>query len=133
MRSEPFQEARNWFDRANADLQAVDILLGAEDCPLDIVAFHLQQAAEKLLKAILTAYSRPFPRTHDLAALVRLTPRDAGLDTGYGSSFPTSPFSHAIRVTGRTFSWDRYWAGVMQWNPYGRRHNCCWKSRCNET
>jgi len=34
--------------------------------------FHAQQCAEKYLKALLVMKQVPFPRTHDLSALVRL-------------------------------------------------------------
>ena len=39
-------------------------------------AFFLQQAAEKLLKAVLTAEGLPFPRSHQLGALAALLPGD---------------------------------------------------------
>ena len=39
-------------------------------------AFFLQQAAEKLLKAVLTAEGLTFPRSHQLGALAALLPGD---------------------------------------------------------
>jgi len=43
----------------------------------EIYGFHGQQAAEKLLKALLSEYSIPFPRTHNLRLLMDLL-MDAG-------------------------------------------------------
>ena len=43
----------------------------------EIYGFHGQQAAEKLLKALLSDYRIPFPRTHNLRLLMDLL-TDAG-------------------------------------------------------
>lgn len=45
---------QDWLNLADMDAQAATILL-AEDGPLMIVAFHLQQAMEKSLKGYLLA------------------------------------------------------------------------------
>jgi HEPN domain-containing protein len=46
--------------------------------PWDTVCFHAQQAAEKLLKALLVAHEDVVSRTHDLSALF-----GRGLAAGY--------------------------------------------------
>ena len=38
----------------------------------EIVGFHVQQAAEKFLKAWLVLWSEPYPLTHNLARLLTL-------------------------------------------------------------
>ncbi len=43
--------------------------------PLDAVAFHVQQTAEKILKALLASRDIEYLRTHDVEAAVRL-PRE---------------------------------------------------------
>lgn len=53
----------------NADADAPDAPLG----------FHAQQAVEKLMKAVLCKRRVPFPKTHDLAHLVKLL-EDYGID-----------------------------------------------------
>ena len=46
-----------------------------QDFPPDAICFHIQQAAEKLLKALLVWRGLDFPFTHDLEDLVsRITP-----------------------------------------------------------
>ena len=57
--------------KAESDLRMAEI--GIEhDAPLDAVAFHVQQAAEKLLKALLASRNIEYPRTHDVEALLDL-------------------------------------------------------------
>lgn len=59
---------------AARDLRGVRLLLPAEPV---LAAFHLQQAAEKLVKAVLieAGVGDP-PRTHDIARLLTLLPGD---------------------------------------------------------
>lgn len=61
--------ARQWVVKAQNDLLNADNNLCAADIPSDTVCFHCQQAAEKLLKAVLVARGIPPPRTHVLAVL----------------------------------------------------------------
>lgn len=58
--------------RADADLAAVRALETVDAVPDEIVGFHSQQAAEKLLKAVLAAHGIEFPRTHSLLYLLDL-------------------------------------------------------------
>ena len=61
-------EAKQWLERADEDLRlAQRIVRDAEF--LASAAFHCQQAAEKMAKAVLVAYHAEYPRTHDLAEL----------------------------------------------------------------
>ena len=55
--------------------KAEDDLATASGClkyglPLDPACFHLQQATEKLLKALLASRGQDFPLTHDLRRLL---------------------------------------------------------------
>ncbi len=62
--------ARQWVAKAKNDLLNADNNLRAEEIPFDTVCFHCQQAAEKLLKAVLIANTIEPPRTHDLMLLL---------------------------------------------------------------
>ena len=55
---------------ADQDIQAAEILLHSSG-PLSIVAFLLQQSAEKQLKAYLLSQGWRLRRIHDLEVLVR--------------------------------------------------------------
>ena len=68
--SEEIELARQWVAKAANDLLSANNNLKAEEVPSDVVCFHCQQAAEKLLKAFLVAGGHPAPRTHDLLRLL---------------------------------------------------------------
>ena len=74
---------RLWALKAGSDLLDADNNLRSPRIPCDMVCFHCQQAAEKLLKAFLAAKGTPPPRTHDLLALLEailpLAPSAEGL------------------------------------------------------
>jgi len=79
MRPEALREARAWLQKAQSDLRSIEILMADSKPPLDSVCFHAQQTVEKVLKALLTVYGTPFPKTHDLARLVHLLPSKVNL------------------------------------------------------
>ena len=58
--------------KAEHDLVAVDAIGAASDPPWDIVVFHAQQAAEKLLKALLVSHGQRPPKIHDLTTLLAI-------------------------------------------------------------
>jgi HEPN domain-containing protein len=64
--SEEMEIARQWLAKARNDLLNADNNLASKEIPFDTVCFHCQQAAEKLLKAYLTANGHVPPLTHDL-------------------------------------------------------------------
>ncbi len=58
--------------KAAQDEYVLDRLLPEDEAPLEVFGFHAQQAAEKLLKAVLVAAGANYPRTHRLAELIDL-------------------------------------------------------------
>jgi HEPN domain-containing protein len=70
-----------WVEKAENDLAAAAIMLSAgRRAPLDAICFHAQQCVEKYLKALLTWRELPFPRTHDITALVARLPQTSRPD-----------------------------------------------------
>lgn len=63
--------------KTSADEYAAGRLLCDPNAADEVVGFHVQQAIEKNLKALLAAQGLPFRRTHDLAELIDLL-REAG-------------------------------------------------------
>lgn len=62
---------RGWIRKAEADLANATLVLDAgPEGPMDTVAFHAQQCAEKYLKALLCFRGDDVPRTHDVEALL---------------------------------------------------------------
>lgn len=67
--------ARILAERAAGDLLAVERFGAEPEIPDHIVGFHAQQAAEKFLKAVLSAREISYGRTHDLGRLIELVER----------------------------------------------------------
>jgi HEPN domain-containing protein len=61
-----------WVAKAEEDLSVAAGLLRRKKVPANSICFHAQQAAEKLLKALLQEQAIPFGKTHDLEELLRL-------------------------------------------------------------
>ncbi|HLE90656.1 MAG TPA: HEPN domain-containing protein [Anaerolineales bacterium] len=61
-----------WVEKAEEDWVAANTLLRRKKPFKGIVCFHLQQSAEKYLKAILVLKGSAFPKTHDLTALSKM-------------------------------------------------------------
>jgi HEPN domain-containing protein len=59
-----------FLEKAAEDEQAVDRLAGDIEISDAVVGFHLQQAAEKYLKAVLAERGEDIRKTHDLAYLL---------------------------------------------------------------
>lgn len=61
-----------WLDMAEMDLGAAEYLLGMRPVPVEIICYHCEQSAEKLLKGALVYFDIEPPRTHDLLQLCKL-------------------------------------------------------------
>ena len=61
-----------WLDMAEMDLNAAEYLLGMRPIPIEIICYHCEQAAEKLLKGALVHFDIEPPKTHDLVQLCKL-------------------------------------------------------------
>jgi HEPN domain-containing protein len=64
-----WQEAHRWLAKADEDLLAAQRLLPEI---VNQAAFHVQQAMEKTLKALMVAKRREIRKTHDISLLVSL-------------------------------------------------------------
>lgn len=64
--------AKRWCDFANDDLISAKYLLGLHPYKMEIICYHCQQSAEKMLKGFLISKGIDPPRTHDLKLLRRI-------------------------------------------------------------
>jgi len=91
------EQALLFIRKAAEDEALLAEVVSAARISNEIFGFHAQQAAEKLLKALLSEFGIPFPRTHNLRLLMDLL-ADAGhplpssladldLLTAYGTLF----------------------------------------------
>ncbi len=60
--------AQDWIKAAEDDLAAINAMINDSDLT-NIVAFHAQQAVEKVLKAVIENNDEVIPRKHDLLLL----------------------------------------------------------------
>jgi HEPN domain-containing protein len=75
---EPLERAKLLLAKARDDETVLEEIISNEKIRDEIIGFHAQQAAEKLLKALLMAKNIPYRRTHDLRELIDLI-RDNGI------------------------------------------------------
>ncbi len=66
------ETVRNWLRKAENDLKIGKHELSFPDPATDMVCFHMQQCADKYLKAFLIFQGKEYPKTHRLAVLVSL-------------------------------------------------------------
>ena len=65
---------RDWFDKAKTDLRGAQILFEAE-AGNSHVAFHCQQAIEKMLKGFVLKHTKELLEGHSLVFLIRRASR----------------------------------------------------------
>lgn len=64
--------SREWLDLAMMDLNSAEFLRGMHPVPVEIICYHCEQSAEKLLKGVLVRFEIEPPKTHDLIQLCKL-------------------------------------------------------------
>jgi hypothetical protein len=95
------ERARAFLARADADLAAVRALETLDTVPDEIVGFHGQQSAEKLLKAVLVGHGIEFPRTHSLRFLLDCSPTTDSPHPPSSTASPSSTPSGSSSATRR--------------------------------
>ncbi len=97
---------RGWLLKAESDLANVRMCLAA-GLAFDTACFHAQQAAEKCIKAYLTAYEIEFPFIHNLEKLVELcAQRDSSFLSIKALSQELTPYAVERRYD------DEFWPSV---------------------
>jgi HEPN domain-containing protein len=65
-----WKEAAQWLARADEDAVVAELALARDPPLINPAAFHCQQAAKKMLKALLVAAGAAPPRSHDMELLI---------------------------------------------------------------
>ncbi len=76
---DPLERAQILLAKAKDDEILLEEIIANERIRDEIVGFHAQQSAEKLMKALLMAKNIPYRRTHDLRELIDLI-KDNGIE-----------------------------------------------------
>ena len=82
--------ARMLVRAAERDISALRFMGDSDEIPDEVFGFHVQQAAEKMLKAHLALMGETYPLTHNLEAL---------LDLFEEFGIPSQPFRKLIEYT----------------------------------
>ena len=72
--------AQMLVEAATRDIEALRVTRRSDGFPDEIYGFHVQQAAEKLLKAWIALLGASYPLTHSIETLLELL-ADRGVDT----------------------------------------------------
>ncbi len=91
---------------ASADIKLVEKNMHDKDIIPQILLFHLQQGAEKLLKSLISAAGKKFPRAHDIAQIIEACEQNAIDLPDYIEDFIVlSPYAVDFRygIMGREF------------------------------
>ena len=72
--------ARMLLEAARRDIEALRVMRGSDGLPDEVYGFHVQQAAEKLLKAWIALLGASYPLTHSIETLLKLL-ADRGVGT----------------------------------------------------
>lgn len=94
-------EVRAWLRKADDDLRSAQVDLAAAPPLVEDALFHGQQAAEKAMKASLTAHDVTFRKTHDLDELAAACGAiDASLNDALDPARDLTVFAYAFRDPG---------------------------------
>jgi HEPN domain-containing protein len=95
---------REWLDQVEADLDAAWSCVRGPRASPTRAAYFVQQAAEKLVKAVLIACRVNPPRVHDIERLVELLPNGAPKRDGLVRLERFTVFAFAFRYPGEDVS-----------------------------
>jgi HEPN domain-containing protein/predicted nucleotidyltransferase len=98
-------EVRAWLERVVDDLRACEVDLATDPPIIGDALFHCQQAAEKAMKAFLTAHDVIFPKTHELDVLADRCERvDPSLRVALSPARSLTLYAWAFRYPGGSFT-----------------------------
>jgi len=63
--------SREWFRLASLDFESAFFLKNMYPLPVEIICYHCQQSAEKMLKGFLALHGREIRKTHDLTLIYK--------------------------------------------------------------
>ena len=92
--------ARMLLDAATRDLDALRVMHRSDEIPEEVFGFHVQQAAEKLLKARIALLGEVYPLTYDIEGLLNLLARRGFAVDPFRSLVDFTPYAVEFRYAG---------------------------------
>ena len=87
-------------EAARRDIEALRVMQHSAGVPDEVYGFHVQQAAEKLLKAWIAVLGESYPLTHSIETLLKLL-AEKGVDTAPFSNLGAyTPYAVEFRYAG---------------------------------
>ena len=92
--------ARMLLKAAERDLEALRVMCDSDQVPDEVFGFHIQQAAEKSLKAWLALVGEVYPLTHNLELLLDLLVRRGIATRPFRKLVEYTPYAVEFRYAG---------------------------------
>ena len=92
--------ARMLLNAAERDIEALRIMRRSDDIPAEIFGFHVQQAAEKLLKAWIALRGESYPLTHSIETLLALLTDRGAATEPFDDLAAYTPYAVEFRYAG---------------------------------
>jgi HEPN domain-containing protein len=85
---------------AERDISALRFMGDSDEIPDEVFGFHVQQAAEKMLKAHLAVLGEKYPLTHNLEALLDLLTKRGMATESFRQLISYTPYAVEFRYQG---------------------------------
>lgn len=92
--------ARMLLEAAERDVGALRVMRRSHEIPDEVFGFHVQQAAEKSLKAWLALLGKVYPLTHNLEALLELLSERNDVSCRFRKLIDYTPYAVEFRYEG---------------------------------
>ena len=92
--------ARMLLDAATRHVDTLRVLYRSDEVPDEVFGFHVQQAAEKLLKAWIALLGDVYPPTHDIEELLNLLASRGVAVKFFGGLVGLTPYAVEFRYAG---------------------------------
>lgn len=90
--------AAEWTEIARSDLESAEFLTQKVPMPLEIICYHCEQSAEKMLKGFLAFHGAEIPRIHALGKLCELCSQiDPEIDAISAQALELTPYGVNVR------------------------------------
>ena len=92
--------ARMLLDAAKRDVDALHVMYRSGEVSDEVFGFHVQQAAEKLLKAWIALLGEMYPLTHNIKDLLNLLAGQGAAVEPFASMADYTPYAVEFRYAG---------------------------------
>ena len=92
--------ARMLLSAAERDIEALRIMRHSDEIPAEIFGFHVQQGAEKLLKAWIALLGDSYPLTHSIETLLALLTDRGAATEPFNDLAAYTPYAVEFRYAG---------------------------------